>query len=318
MNQLEHNDPAPASPWEARFHAVFDNSPDVLMILDSETREIMAVNQTVTRLLGYPVADLLHQPYTRVLAEDTDKMSEIAGWIMDDDRIRRQNILRAKGGVCVMDMSVTPIEYDGRDALLMSLRDVTERSALEQQLQELAQIDSLTGAFNRRYFMILLDRQFAVHKRYRRPLSVATLDLDHFKEVNDTFGHQVGDEVLRQVARTCREYLREADIFGRVGGEEFGLLLPETDCWGAVTISDRLRRIVSELRIPAGDQFVAPAVSIGVAECTSTVDTPATLWKWADLGLYEAKRRGRNQVQLYGLPEGVTAPTPPAAQGGPG
>jgi len=171
--------------------------------------------------------------------------------------------------------------------------EVARRIELEEKLRYQAHTDGLTGANNRRYFMELGREEISRSLRYDRPLSLLLIDLDHFKTINDTFGHDAGDKVLHRFSWLCRRTLREPDIFGRLGGEEFAVIIPEESLEGAQQTAERLRATVEE-------EFAATpyrlTISIGVAEICNTDTSISALLKRADAMMYEAKRHGRNRV----------------------
>jgi diguanylate cyclase (GGDEF)-like protein len=176
------------------------------------------------------------------------------------------------------------------------IRDITERKQLEDQLRQQAATDELTGLWNRRHFMQAGRQELERARRYGQPLSLLMIDADHFKRVNDLHGHAVGDETLRQLARMIREAVREVDIPGRLGGEEFAVLLPNTDLDSAGAFAERLRRTI-EQNAPASSDPIPPiTVSIGVAAYHPTLDSFDELLRIADDALYRAKANGRNCV----------------------
>ncbi len=163
------------------------------------------------------------------------------------------------------------------------------------ELRGLAMQDALTGASNRRHLLDVLDREVARCPRHGRALSVLLLDIDHFKQVNDTFGHAAGDEVLRRLAGVIAPMVRREDCFARHGGEEFALVLPETPVESARLLAEKIRRRVEEERFEVGGRRVELTVSVGVAALAGA-EAPAELLGAADAHLYEAKRAGRNRV----------------------
>ena len=165
---------------------------------------------------------------------------------------------------------------------------------LSQQMTLLAQTDALTGLANRRLLTERLNQATALSRRNGQPISLLMIDLDNFKKINDSFGHHVGDEVLRAVAECMRDIFRQSDIFGRWGGDEFLAVLPNTDEIGAMRAATRLRERVAELRLAAMDGHEGVSLSVGCATgCETAV---SDLMSQADGSLYEAKRAGRNQV----------------------
>ncbi|WP_243312084.1 GGDEF domain-containing protein [Fundidesulfovibrio agrisoli] len=178
---------------------------------------------------------------------------------------------------------------------LTSCRLEEELLQAQERLREQAQHDGLTGLFNRRHFSELAAQAARQAKRYKQPLSVILFDMDGFKNINDTFGHAIGDDVLRTAAATCRKVLRQADVAARWGGEEFAVLLPQTGLAGALETAERLRECLEGQRAGQAGELAATA-SFGVASLTGDEDVEGLLLR-ADAYLYEAKRDGRNRVK---------------------
>lgn len=170
-----------------------------------------------------------------------------------------------------------------------------EMESVMVQAREVAQIDPLTFLLNRRMIVRELQDEVLRAERYNSLLSISVMDIDHFKRVNDTYGHLVGDEVLRQVAYKLRDHTRQPDVAGRYGGEEFLILLPSSDAVAAAEQAARLCRQISENQIQIQEHNVTVTVSIGIAQFRNGVDTWDTLLNRADNAMYEAKRGGRNR-----------------------
>jgi diguanylate cyclase (GGDEF)-like protein len=180
------------------------------------------------------------------------------------------------------------------------LAALTERLArrnfqLELELEVLATRDSLTGAHNRRSFLHLAGLELDRARRTTRPFSLLMVDIDRFKSINDTHGHPVGDEVIRTLARTCQGALRSVDVLGRLGGEEFAIVLPETGTEGALRVAERLRRSLAETVVPVDGKALTFTVSMGVAEWRPGEGLDPLLSR-GDQALYAAKNTGRNKV----------------------
>ncbi|MDP1547112.1 MAG: GAF domain-containing protein, partial [Anaerolineales bacterium] len=171
-----------------------------------------------------------------------------------------------------------------------------ENARLFGKVEQLAITDSLTGVHNRRHFLELAEHEFQRARRYRRPVSMIMLDIDHFKKVNDTYSHAIGDQVLRAVAARCRETLRTIDFMGRFGGEEFLLLLPENDLEGARSAAERLRQRVAEAPIQTDRGLVSVTISLGVDAITADCPNLKTMLDRVDAAMYAAKEGGRNQT----------------------
>jgi diguanylate cyclase (GGDEF)-like protein/PAS domain S-box-containing protein len=176
--------------------------------------------------------------------------------------------------------------------------DITERKQMEEEIRKLASTDSLTGINNRRSFMQLANAEWTRSQRYRHPFSVLMLDIDHFKNINDTYGHHIGDLTLKTFSNTCMDILRENDIFGRVGGEEFAAILVETAEKEALQVAERLRKKISKVTITKDEITFNFQVSIGVANSQNGDQRVDELFMKADQALYRAKRLGRNRVVL--------------------
>ena len=177
-----------------------------------------------------------------------------------------------------------------------------DNARLFNEVQRLAVVDPLTGIYNRRQFFTLAAREFERSRRYHEPLSAIMLDIDHFKQVNDTYGHAAGDRVLRLIAVECCSRMREADLLARYGGEEFAILMPVTDRHRALAAAERLRHHIARLSIQSDSEPLTITISIGVATLDDTCKDVETLINRADHALYAAKRAGRNQVKVYEPP----------------
>lgn len=199
------------------------------------------------------------------------------------------------GSLCAMD--TRPRQFSAANvAILANFADIV---CDELELRMIAKIDDLTGALTRRGFIEQAEREIARSQRYGRPTSLVMLDVDHFKAVNDTYGHASGDYVLLQISKIAGVTLRPTDIFGRLGGEEFGMLLPETDGREALIVAERLRQAIAHhpMRLPSGETLQVTA-SFGIAALAPGIATfPAWLDR-ADAMLYAAKSDGRNCTRL--------------------
>ena len=180
------------------------------------------------------------------------------------------------------------------DELILAHHQLQEAHA---KIEEIARMDELTGLFNRRHIMQCLSAEFTRAKRYSSELSIFIIDLDHFKIINDSYGHPVGDQVLRETGRLLREAIRETDIMGRYGGEEFLGILPETGTKGAVILAERICQSFRSFQCPvSNDEHVQVTVSLGIASIQSEQQESDELLIQADQALYDAKKAGRNRV----------------------
>ncbi|MDD2700977.1 MAG: GGDEF domain-containing protein [Sideroxydans sp.] len=184
-------------------------------------------------------------------------------------------------------------------ALVMLNRNYhAQLDAKSRQLQNLANLDPLTGVWNSRAYYALSDKLFRLAKRNKATCATLFIDLDHFKSINDSFGHETGDRVLMSVSECLARNIRNSDLLGRVGGEEFVVFLPDTDSAGAIGLAEKLRASVRRLPVVPGESAEPVSVSIGVAQCSpDDLDTSAMQHR-ADQAMYVAKRNGRNRVMV--------------------
>jgi diguanylate cyclase (GGDEF)-like protein len=193
----------------------------------------------------------------------------------------------------------TTMSSGGRMLTYVDITDLTNKANM---LERLATTDPLTGLYNRRHFLDSLDAEWSRFQRYYRSVSVLMLDIDHFKSVNDRYGHAVGDEAIRAVAAACIDGKRKSDLVGRLGGEEFAVLLPETSLSRAKTVAERIRKRVMAIRLSAHEVQFGITVSIGVAEANVGMSAIDALMSAADNALYQAKADGRNKCICWSQP----------------
>ncbi|KJH81771.1 sensor domain-containing diguanylate cyclase [Stutzerimonas stutzeri] len=192
------------------------------------------------------------------------------------------------------------------DQICLIIYDVTDVAinrrqlqAANQELQRLSSTDRLTGLFNRGHWEEMLRQDYARHRRYDRNAALVMFDIDHFKRINDSYGHQAGDAVIQRAAELIRQSMRDADIAGRYGGEEFVVLLPDTDSEGAVTFAERLRQSIEAHEVIHEGRSIHFTVSLGIADLSQPTSGYAQLIERADSAMYMSKSAGRNQVSLY-------------------
>lgn len=185
---------------------------------------------------------------------------------------------------------------------MMTYCDVTDLIRNAELLEKLATIDSLTGLYNRRHFLTLAEAEWSRFQRYQRPLSLLMIDIDHFKSVNDRYGHAVGDQAIISVATACQRGKRGSDVVGRLGGEEFAILLPETDSAQAAVVAERIRQSVADHFLSVHDVRFKLTISVGAAAATASMSGTDALLRAADQALYQAKNAGRNRVTHWSPP----------------
>ncbi len=236
---------------------------------------------------------------------------------LDDEGVSRHHakVIRKADTLIVMDLGSTNGTYvDGERIQVLTLEDglkiqVGTASILQFRFQDEREVefhtlmqtfktkDPMTDALNKRAFQSELEKEFGFWKRHGEPLSMLLLDLDHFKKVNDTYGHQAGDLVLRMVATCVTETMRTEDIFARYGGEEFALLLRSTDLEHGFIVAERVRRAIEALEIIHNGRRIPCRASVGLAQANAEMARPEDLIEAADERLYQAKRNGRNRTE---------------------
>lgn len=218
------------------------------------------------------------------------------------DGIRRgveDTFIRKNGEIFPVQLTVTPMHENGKIVGVEAVfQDIAQRKEMEQELIRLATTDSLTGISNRRHFIEQLNMELAHFRRFGTSAAFLMVDLDHFKSVNDTFGHAAGDAVLRHFSELTRQRLRRIDLLGRLGGEEFGILLPGTDSAGAELFAERLRIYVADTPAQKDDSTIPVTISIGIAMFNANDTEADSIMARADMALYRAKEHGRNRVEL--------------------
>ncbi len=243
--------------------------------------------------------------------EDQPRVMEYVGNYLQG-QFRHYNIefrMRHKDGSYRWILARGEAIYDGTGIprrMAGSHTDITEKKDFEKRLELAASTDCLTGLLNRRSFFDMGCREVARSKRYRTPWSLLMLDLDHFKRINDSYGHSAGDEVIRCMADLLRSGLRDVDLPARLGGEEFAVLLPNTPPSGALVAAERLRQSVESSHVTGDSGEIRFTVSIGIAGDDGGQELEKVL-QWADEALYKAKNAGRNRCELANL-SGPTSP----------
>jgi diguanylate cyclase (GGDEF)-like protein/PAS domain S-box-containing protein len=265
---------------------------------------LIEINDAAAHTVGFSRGELLGSRTVDFYVDPGERDALLT--TLRDQGIARQHELRVRhrdGSILWLSVSAA-LMPDGEEALILfTFQDITPSKRREHELERLATIDGLTGALNRRQFMLEVGQRLREGALHASPLAMLILDLDHFKQVNDSRGHLAGDEVLRQVTATAMATLRHQDLFGRLGGEEFGVLLMDTDERGARELAERLRVAVEAMSIALADGGVIhPTISIGGVQATARVDAlPSTvdLLTRADRALYHAKSSGRNRVVFW-------------------
>lgn len=286
-----------------------DSSHDGLFIFDSSTRELLHMNQATYATLGYRP-----EQFAELLRDDPEKLLpgfhrwlEQARQAQNDNlsRIFQRELIRRDGSRQPAEINTQLVQLHDREYLIAVSRDNSERLQLEAQLQRLSQLDGLTGLYNRRYFDQQLLAEWRRLRRLDAPLALLMLDIDHFKAYNDALGHLAGDDALRRVSNVLRESLqREGDTACRYGGEEFAIILANTNLDGAEQVAARIHTMIADLDIPhPASPFSRLTLSIGLIVVDPVSDEqPGELLAQGDQALYRAKHEGRNRTCLWQPP----------------
>jgi diguanylate cyclase (GGDEF)-like protein len=177
--------------------------------------------------------------------------------------------------------------------------EITDRKPLEEKLQQLATTDELTGCANRRRFLELARAEITRSARLKHPLALAIIDMDHLKQINDTHGHAAGDQALVVFTKICRKSIREIDLLARIGGDEFALLLPQTNSTQAYEVLEGVRQALAAMPLDLGGSQALVTISAGITDLTDEIEPLDTLLGNADQALYQAKEMGRNRVVVW-------------------
>ncbi|WP_024301602.1 sensor domain-containing diguanylate cyclase [Pseudogulbenkiania sp. MAI-1] len=300
--------------------ALLDTIQVGVLILHPDKHEVTTANMAAGRLFGLHTSELVGRNILSLLAdpaevEDCESLLDQGVGVSD----REIQLLDGSGKTFWSQVSMRRVRFNDHHSIVMSVVDISERMSHSQQLErekqeterlvkqlqemqhelyERATHDDLTGVANRPHFLQQAQQAYRQALRQGTPLSLAIIDLDMFKLVNDTYGHDAGDLVLQQVAMACESCLTEPQQLGRLGGEEFAILMPQYDYTQAIELAEKVKRTIAELIINYHDDKIRVTLSIGVS-CWSPQDRPlmiGRLFKLADLALYQAKETGRNRV----------------------
>ncbi len=273
---------------------IFENNLDGMVVLGPGKR-IIDYNKAAEKFFQAINITLSNRPIEHVLKCEP-KLLEI---FESEDNCKFSLVIDGEERFYEIDVVSLGDSRYGNMSMLKSIRDVTEEIKIQEKLKILATTDSLSGLYNRAEFMNLANREFDLAKSNHEELSILIMDLDNFKLINDTFGHAAGDEMIREIGKIIAKSFRKSDIAGRIGGEEFAVILRNTSLEDTVKIAERFRETVAGRKVIYGGQEICFTVSIGVAAicgksgCISNIEE---VLKRADNALYRAKAGGRNRV----------------------
>ncbi|MBW3697285.1 GGDEF domain-containing protein [Vibrio sp. T187] len=281
--------------------------PERLLVLDKNGRVVDSFgdaqstckNQTLNDLLPPAIAAQLQQQLDQAITNQS--VQKVKYCISPHQQLQlsiEQLDAQADTELRWFESTFKPLApRDGHTYTLWQERDITRDYLREAELKRLSETDELTGVLNRRAFMLGLEHQFK--QASEQHFTCLMIDIDHFKEINDQVGHLSGDEVITQVANTCQTAIKACDYIGRLGGEEFGVVLTHTSAIQAYDVAEQIREAIEASPCTFDGHVIYPTVSIGIAETNPQVTSVKELLIQADKAMYYSKQTGRNQVTIY-------------------
>jgi diguanylate cyclase (GGDEF)-like protein/PAS domain S-box-containing protein len=274
---------------------LIESMSEGVIVLDTRNR-VVDINPAASKVTKLSAPALIGEPVEKVFANWKD--------IVTRYQDVRQVRVEVQADQTHLDLRVSPL-MDNRNQIVGRLivwRDITELKRTQAKLERLATIDGLTEVLNRRSFMEKAHNELIRSLRFEKNLSLALMDIDHFKKINDTYGHPAGDRALMEFSRLCMVNIREVNVFARFGGEEFALLMPETDIDQAYQVCERMRLNVARSSMKLDGQTVSITISLGISSMDDKRDTIDKILHRADQALYSAKQSGRNQTVIWQTP----------------
>jgi len=292
--------------FDFNFRDIVEFAKDVILVtkahpIDEPGPEIVYVNKAFTELTGYSQKEVVGKNPRILQSFGTDEETKrIIRQGLEQKipvRVTIKNYSKA-GKEYWLDLSILPLSNpQGIVTHFVAIeRDVTEHIKLRHQLEILSRTDPLTGLLNRRVLDEITENEFSRYKRSQEVYSLLMLDIDHFKLINDKYGHPTGDAVLKSTSELCESNLRSHDKVARIGGEEFCVFLPSTNKQVAYEVAEKLRETISNTSFPSHNGDISITISIGVSEVENTDSDHTDILKRADENLYKAKKTGRNRV----------------------
>ncbi|HDQ40415.1 MAG TPA: diguanylate cyclase [Desulfonatronum sp.] len=284
------------------YERVFQSTQDAMFLLqvtNGDTFRFIRNNKTHQIATDLSLDDLRGKTPQDMLGDELGAFVTMnyRRCVQAKEPIAYDEVLNLPAGEKTYHTTLTPVLENGEVAYIVgSAQDITERKKAEEQLRFLATTDEITGLWNRGHFMSIVRQELERARRYNQSFSLLMLDIDHFKVINDTHGHAAGDEAPRHLAATIKKHLRQVDVAGRFGGEEFAVILPQTDLDAACLSAERLREHIANSTLSYAGTDISLTVSIGVTDYRQENSSEDELYKRADDALYEAKNKGRNMV----------------------
>ena len=288
------------------------DTAQVIIVTHNENGKILLVSQQVENVIGYMPDELVGTSFSRLLCGDNDQalfrynLNKVSTGSLSQYR-NEVSIKRKNGKNCTIEWLHSHLESSnnhGATVLSVGL-DVSERKAYEDEIGWLADHDSLTGLYNRRRFNSILKRTLSIASRYNQDAGLLFLDLDNFKQINDTLGHQTGDLLIKSVSDCLKLILRESDYIARLGGDEFAIILPNITVNDAIDVANKINKHLMSLRLPIMDSNHRTCASIGIAMYPEHAISANDLLSNADLAMYQAKSRGRGCWHLFSKEDNV-------------
>jgi diguanylate cyclase (GGDEF)-like protein/PAS domain S-box-containing protein len=294
---------------ETRYRSLFEQSSDAIFLLDTEAPnigKILSANSAAVRMHGYSTKELLKLKISDLdTAEDAKKTPQLLKRILAGEIMSFEVMHRKKDGtIFPVEVSVSLMEIGNRKLILAIDRDISKRKKIEverdrliKELKHTSRIDGLTGLYNRQYLDKHLEEEIKRAKRYGNPLSMIMFDIDNFKKINDAYGHVIGDRVLQTSAEVMQKTLRDTDIAGRFGGDEFVLILVQTDINVGKQVAERLSNNIKKSRVHLKkNHFISFSISSGICQYNNKIKNIGEFISKTDKAMYMAKSSGHNQV----------------------
>jgi len=303
----DRNQPEASRGEMSQMHTALDEIGIGIVLLDTNLK-VQFINRAFRAIWHLPGAKSKSKPTFTALMRDAQQARSFAIPKEGFDTFIADRLLQINQTTPVpIDLKLTDGGVFHLHCTIMSTgwrmitcSDATDVAKRAEEMEQLATVDSMTGITNRRHFLHQAEAEWRRYQRYHRPLSLMIIDIDKFKTINEKHGHAAGDQVLLNVAGICRDDLRTSDIVGRIGGEEFAMLLPETNIERAGVVAERLRRHIAASSCKVGNVEIPVTVSVGVAAASASMSGFDALMKLADQALYSAKIKGRNRIAWAG------------------